>query len=176
MPFNVRHNPQNDLLNLANYHREVIEEKTARKEELGIALDCLSCLIALAFYVEALFNYVGQEKIPSWKERDSSPKKIKLVLCTLGLPVELDSEPFSAIATLREIRNGLAHGKPTRRRAQAANRLELNAATKGPWAEYTNPTAVDDLYRQVTNLRDLLFKAAGIRLGASLTSAVGSFG
>ncbi|MFM0742278.1 hypothetical protein PQQ51_34105, partial [Paraburkholderia xenovorans] len=175
MAFRVRHNPHNELLTLANYHRKVIADKVERGDSLGITLDCTSCLIALAFYVEALINFVGKERVLSWRERDYSIRKVELVLRTLGLPIDLEGKPFSAISTLREVRNGLAHGKPVQRMANATNRTELGEITRGPWGEHANPATVNDLYRQVVELRDVLFNKAGIRFGASLTSAVGSF-
>lgn len=67
--------PHNDLFNLAHYHREQMNKKLESGGRDGISLDCMSCLIALAFTVEALVNLVGHKRIDKWKERDGYLKK-----------------------------------------------------------------------------------------------------
>ncbi|KWB64156.1 hypothetical protein WL38_20285 [Burkholderia ubonensis] len=161
-------------MNLACYHREIIEKKVESGDHEGIALDCTSCLIALAFAVEALINFVGSRKVPDWNERAQSPLKIKKLSKALGITMQSGIEPFDAISTLREIRNGLAHGKPRQRVASAANRTELKEAMLAPWDGYLDPKTVAALYAQVVALRKILFDVAEIRWVDSLTSAVGS--
>ncbi|MCA8143578.1 hypothetical protein [Burkholderia multivorans] len=162
-------------MNLAHYHRETILNKVESGNPEGIALDCTSCLIALAFAVEALVNFVGSRKVPDWNEQAKSPVKIKKLSKALGIAIQGDVEPFVAISTLRQIRNGLAHGKPQQRNAKAANLDGLKYAMQAPWDSYLDPATVEALYGQVVALRRLFFDAAGIRMGESFTSAVGSF-
>ena len=68
--------PHNDLTNLAHYHLEVINNKVEKKVEEAIALDCMSCLIALAFSVEAIVNFVGSKKVKAWKEKRPYDEKM----------------------------------------------------------------------------------------------------
>ncbi|MEQ5842985.1 hypothetical protein N0A02_26370 [Paraburkholderia acidicola] len=174
MAFRIRQYPHNDLLNLAHYHREVIARKLAANDHEGIALDCTSCLIALAFSVEALVNFVGSRKVTDWNESAKAPAKIARLSKTLGLPMGTDGEPYAAIAMLRKIRNDLAHGTPSHRTAAAASREELDKAMQAPWDKYRNPEAVEMLYRQVVELRKAMFDAAGIPWVDTITSAIGS--
>lgn len=69
MTHRVKVYPHNDLLNLAHFQRETIRRKLATEDHDGIKLDCLSCLISLAFSVEALVNFVGHKKVSKWRER-----------------------------------------------------------------------------------------------------------
>jgi len=71
MAFRIRQYPHNDVLNRAHYHHEMIAKKLAEGNHDGIALDCTSCLIALAFSVEALVNFVGSRKVTDWNEHAS---------------------------------------------------------------------------------------------------------
>ncbi len=67
--------PHNDLLNLAYFQRNSIKKKLEDPESEGIKLDCLACLISLAFSVEAIVNFVGHKKIDNWKEKDHFRQK-----------------------------------------------------------------------------------------------------
>ncbi|OWJ55937.1 hypothetical protein [Paraburkholderia caledonica] len=174
MAFRIRQYPHNDLLNLAHYHHEIIQAKVADGVQDAIALDCTSCLIALAFSVEALVNFVGSRKVTDWNESAKAPAKIAKLSKALSLPMGASTEPFAAIVTLRQIRNGLAHGKPAHKIAAAASSDELNLAMQTPWDRYRDPKTVSTLYRQVIELRKVLFDAAGIRWVDTITSAIGS--
>ncbi|WP_396334125.1 hypothetical protein [Burkholderia anthina] len=174
MPFRIRRYPHNDLLNLAHYHHQTIEKKRAAGDNDGIALDCTSCLIALAFSVEALFNFVGSQKVREWDERAHSPEKVATLAKSLNLPLESQEEPYEAIKILRTIRNGLAHGQPHESTADVSSHSELARQMQAPWDPYRNPDTVFALHRQVKDLQKKLFEAAGIRVGETLTSAIGS--
>jgi hypothetical protein len=100
MVFRIRQYPHNDLLNLAHYHREVIRAKIQSGDHDGIALDCTSCLIALAFVVEALINFVGSRKVTDWNERAQSPAKVRKLSKALGITIQPELKPFGAISTL----------------------------------------------------------------------------
>lgn len=175
MAFRIRHYPHNDLLNLAHYHREVIATKAQSGNIDSLALDCTSCLIALAFAVEALLNFVGSRKVTDWDEMANSPAKVRKLSKALQLRISEDAFPFGAIWTLRRIRNDLAHGKPMIRAAKSGNPAELKLAMSASWDAYLNPDAVESLYSEVRALRTELFKAAKIDLADSLTSAVGTY-
>ncbi|WP_425953033.1 hypothetical protein [Ralstonia pseudosolanacearum] len=148
----------------------------ASDDQEGITLDCASCLIALAFAVEALVNYVGSMKVRKWKERDSAPKKVEEIARALGLAVSPEVEPFASIELLRNIRNRLAHGTPVYvHNATARSRDELDDATRAPWEQHCTPAEVETLYQQVIELRNTLFKKAKIPLAQSFSSAFGAF-
>ncbi|MFV8632215.1 hypothetical protein ACNRDB_22435 [Ralstonia pseudosolanacearum] len=176
MAFRIRHYPHNDLLSLASHHCESIRTKVANDHLEGITLDCMSCLIALAFAVEALMNFVGSRKVTDWNERAKAPRKVSKIARALGLDIRPEVEPYAAIYTLRIIRNGLAHGKPIHQTAITKSRDDLANAMQAPWAPYCTPEQVEALYVQVRELRRVLFESANIRWGDSLTSAVGSHG
>lgn len=161
-------------MNLAHYHCETIAKKLAAGDQDGLALDCTSCLIALAFSVEALVNFVGAWKNKDWNERANAPTKVAKLSKLLNLPMNSNTRPFAAIATLRELRNGLAHGTPSQRTATVASRHELSEAMQAPWDKYRNPETVENLYLMVIELRQVMFETAGIRWVDSLTSAIGA--
>lgn len=175
MAFRVRHYPHNDLLNLAHYHREVINSKVAQDSVDGLALDCTSCLIALAFGVEALINFVGARKVTDWNEGAKSPLKLRAVTKQLGIAMQPTQEPFATLGMLRQVRNGLAHGKPVEKTAQATSREQLQAATQAPWQPYLQPEIVNAAFEQVVAFRRMLFERAGIRWVDTLTSAFGGY-
>ena len=76
--------PHNDLLNLAHYQIKKINEKVANGDQDGIALDCMSVLMAMAFAVEAVINLIGHKKVMSWKERKPYREKARFCLCCSG--------------------------------------------------------------------------------------------
>ena len=79
MTHKIRVYPHNDLLNLAYYQRENINDKVAVDCQDGLALDCQACIISLAFSVEALINFVGHKKVENWNEFQRYPAKLRQV-------------------------------------------------------------------------------------------------
>ena len=82
----VRLNPHNDLGQLAYYQVENIRTKEpATGNEDGISLDCMSAVIAMAFCIESILNYVGHIKLrQNWRERAPYPTKIRELEAKLG--------------------------------------------------------------------------------------------
>lgn len=76
MVFEIEYHPHNDLENLARYHLEILNEKTRTSNLEGIALDCMSCLIAIAFCAEALINFLGKKRYPNGKNAIHSKTKL----------------------------------------------------------------------------------------------------
>lgn len=175
MPFEVRRYPHNDLGNLAHYHLETINRKVTASEREGLTLDCTSFLIALAFHVEALFNFLGGQKIPNWQERDPYRIKFQKVLAAIGLSAENAEVPIETLKILKAVRDDLAHGKPAEFAATASSRLELHAAMTAPWDKHLTPEFCNHAYEQVKTFKLLAFKRAGIRVGTTLTSAIGGW-
>ena len=112
MSVSYRIYPHNDLLNLSYHHLKVIRQKLENGVEEGISLDCTSALIALAFSVEAIINFVGTRVEANWKERKSYHKKLKKVCKAASIDMDSENEMLEAIGILKNIRDEIAHGKP----------------------------------------------------------------
>lgn len=117
--------PHHDLFNLAYYHLQAIERKQREGSTEGIALDCMSCLLALGITVEALINFAGESLVLSWKERDKYHLKLEKVCEELGFNLDESREPFKALKELKEIRDKMAHAKPIRREKSSLLWLRL---------------------------------------------------
>src|SRR5450759_3387110 len=96
--------PHNDLLNLAYYHHETINKKVKGNVKDAVALDCMSCIVPLAFSVEALINFIGSNCVSGWKERRPFAEKVEEVAKKLGLNFDTNIEPYATVATLKNIR------------------------------------------------------------------------
>ncbi len=167
--------PHNDLMNLAHYHREIIQKKCAEKSEEALALDCMSCLIALAFSVEAILNFVGDNKIKVWNEKSSFHRKVGSLGKELGFEFDESKEPYETLSKLRELRNGMAHGKPIEKTASVSSKPELKEQMAMPWDSFLKPDFALHAYEQVKSFEHFLLERAGISIGATLTSAFGSW-
>lgn len=75
----VRIHPHNTLEALAHHHVAAVQAKLQANDYRSISHDCTSAVIAMAFTVEAVMNYVGAKKVSSWKERAPFRKKVKLL-------------------------------------------------------------------------------------------------
>lgn len=73
----------NDISNTAHHLKTRIEEMEATENRKRIALDITACLVILAFTFESRLNFIGEQKVPDFKERrviascrEQEPKKI----------------------------------------------------------------------------------------------------
>ena len=174
MQFRVRINPHNDLGTLAHYHIETVKRKLEKNEQDGIALDCTSAAIAMAFYVESILNYVGAKKFKEeWKERAPYPKKVALLSERLKFEYDKKVEPFITLETLKASRDNLAHGKPIEFETKVNSTRELSKSMRPQWTLVTNPDVVIAAFEQVKIFKSILFTKARIKAGAALTSAIG---
>jgi hypothetical protein len=168
----VRVNPHNNLVNLASYHVRVIEDKLAASDQSGITLDRMSTVIAMAFSVEAIINFVGAKKLPDqWVERDRYGKKIKVLEARFGLSYQKNQEPFKTLETLKRVRDDMAHGKPVAETVTLKPGQRLSDLMRPSWSAVTEPGFVLAAYGEVKAFRDQLFKLAKIRPGTTLTAA-----
>lgn len=165
--------PHNDLFNLAHYHREVVNTKTLSGGQDSIFLDCMSCLIALAFSTEALINFIGHMRVKGWRERQSYRKKINQVCGAASLDFNLKKEPFSTLWTLKELRDSIAHGQPIEVNTTACSRDELRTSMACPWDQHLTPEYVNHAYEQAKFFERALFVNCCISVGETITSAVG---
>lgn len=167
--------PHNDLLNLAHYHRAVINEKNGNADTEGIALDCMSCLIALAFSVEALINFVGATCVDDWEERQPFHKKFSALEAAIGLACEEVKEPYSTIERLKTLRDQMAHGRPIEISAVATPKEDLKKTMRAPWDEFLVPTFVNHAYDQVCSFESTLLALGKIPLAETLTFGFSSW-
>jgi hypothetical protein len=169
----VRVNPHNNLETLAHYHVDVINQKLASGDHEGITLDCTSAIIAMAFGVEAVMNYVGAKKLQNWKERSPFKTKVAALEIELGFKFDIAVEPYKTISLLKEARDTMAHGQPIEFQVSVPSRAQISKVMGPSWASATEPQVVLAAYEQVKQFKKRLFGLAGIKLGASLTSAAG---
>ena len=168
----VRVYPHNDLMNLAHYQRETIRDKLATGEEYALALDCLSCLVSLAFSVEALVNFVGSKRVKGWKERKSYYEKISEVCSAAGEEFDKSVGIYKSLWELKELRDSIAHGKPIELTTDSKTRDELRVKMQCPWDSHLIPDHVESAYEIVKNFERMLFKNCNITIGETVTSAV----
>ncbi|MEZ8174278.1 MULTISPECIES: hypothetical protein [Vibrio] len=168
----VRVYPHNDLMNLAHYQRDTIRNKLAAGEEDALALDCLSCLVSLAFSVEALVNFVGSKRVKGWKERKPYYDKISQVCSTAGEEFDKSVGIYKSLWELKELRDSIAHGKPIEFTTDVKTRDELRAQMQCPWDSSLTPEHVETTYEIVKNFERMLFKNCNITIGETVTSAV----
>ena len=174
MKFRVRINPHNDLGTLAYYHVEAVKRKLDKNEEDGIALDGTSAVIAMAFYVESLLNFVGVKKLKDeWKERAPYSKKVALLSERLKFDYDKKVEPFITLETLKKSRDNLAHGQPLEFETVVNSTRELSGIMRPQWTLVTNHGLVIEAFKQVKIFKFMLFTKARIKAGAALTSAIG---
>lgn len=165
--------PHNDLLNLAHYQREKINEKVASGDMDGISLDCMSAIIAMAFSVEALLNLVGHKRVKGWKERDSYLKKINAVCSVAGYSFNKAIEPYETLWELKEFRDAMAHGKPIKFNVSVKTREDLRKSMSCVWDSCSTPEYVNHAWGKVKEFEHMLFKGTKLSVGETLTGAVG---
>ena len=173
MTHRVRVYPHNDLFNLAHYQRELINQKVAEGIEDALSLDCMSCLISLAFTVEALINFIGYKRVQDWREWQPYINKMTQVCEAASLGFDKNTEPYKTIWELKELRDSIAHGQPIELNTTVRTREELRASMVCSWDQNLNPDYVNHAYDQVKQFERLLFDNCQISVGETLTSAVG---
>ena len=164
--------PHNELLNLARYHLGVMNDKLQSGNEDAVSLDALSCLIALAFSIEALVNFTGAKSVQNWKEKQPFHNKIQKVCQAIGINFDGQIEPFKLVESLKTIRDQIAHGKPFDGPVDVTSSTELKQAIT-PWGKYLTPTYINHAYEQVKAFQRILLHNSGVPIGATLTSAFG---
>ena len=169
----VRLNPHNDLGRLAYYHVDNIRSKIISGNDEGIAFDCMSAVIGLAFWVESILNYVGQIKIrDNWRERSSYQTKIRELEVVLGFSYDKKIEPFRTLEVLKKARDEMAHGRPMEFTIEVKSTKEMVHAMSPTWKAAAEPELVTAAFDRVCDFRALLFKKGGIKPGAAFSSAM----
>ncbi|HHK8638493.1 TPA: hypothetical protein ACQYE6_004559 [Vibrio parahaemolyticus] len=163
--------PHNDLVNLGFYHLKTVRAKVENDVQDAIALDCHSCLIALAFSVEAFVNFVGDKKVTGWEERQGFYKKMKQICEVASIEFDEAVEPFSTLSRIKVLRDSMAHGKPIA--GEAKSGTLAREALKCPWDDYLTPEFAEQAYAQVKEFQKLILDKSGIRLGECITMSCG---
>ena len=169
--FRVRVNPHNSLETLAQYHVSVVRDKLSSGNTDRIGLDCISAVIAMAFTVEAIMNFVGAKKVSEWKERTPFKNKVGVLEATLRFKFDDSMEPFKTLSLLKEARDRMAHGQPVEFEVQVESDRQVGKAMQPVWTSAATPEFVLEAYDQVNDFKRVLFKRARIKPGVSLTSA-----
>ncbi|AOE49654.1 hypothetical protein [Kangiella sediminilitoris] len=165
--------PHHDLFNLAYYHLQVIEQKQHAETPDSIALDCMSCLLALGLTVEALINFSGEAVVPSWDERDKYHVKLRKVCENLGYKFNESEEPFKTLKELKMIRDRMAHAKPIKREREIASLAEIDQLLANEWDPYLTPEQVTSIYEQVDAFEKMIYRNPAIQENGILTCASG---
>ncbi len=156
--------PHNTLLKTAYYHYRNIKAKNNGKDDKkGLILDCYSCLIFLAFAVEAIINVVGYKKIDDWQDRyEHKPyeEKMKIISKKLSFTINKNEEPYKTLQTLKKIRNEMAHGKLVEKDERVKSEEHLNTEMQ-LWSEYATPKYIDNAFHQVFEFKELVGKKMG---------------
>jgi hypothetical protein len=144
--------PHNDLINLSFYHLKIIRSKVKSGVQDAIALDCHSCLIALAFSVEAFVNFVGDKKVTGWEERQGFYKKIKQISEVASIEFNEAVEPFFTLSQIKVLRDSMAHGKPMV--GETKSGTSAREALKCPWEDHLTPEFTEQAYAQVKDFQE----------------------
>jgi len=165
--------PHNDLLNLAHYQIQKINEKVKGGDQDGIALDCMSALIAMAFSVEAVINLIGHKRVASWKERKPYYEKAAAVCSVAGLSFNKAIEPYKTLWQLKELRDAMAHGQPVEFCTSIKTREEVRVNMGCKWDVHSTPDYVNHAWANIKKFEHMLFQGAGLSVGETLTGVIG---
>ncbi|WGO99460.1 hypothetical protein QFX18_05215 [Saccharophagus degradans] len=169
----LRIRPHRNLMHTALYHLENINQKVSSGNEKGILLDGLSCLVLLGFSSEALINFIGQEKISDWKERDPFLQKAKNVCNAANLTFDRSTEPFKTIWNLKTIRDEIAHGKPKDSQMSTGDVGDIRAALN-PWKTFCESDYLTKANDQLMDFQNKLYQGCNITQDSEGATTVGT--
>jgi len=164
----------NDLLNAASYFKGIIERKQKDGGE-AIGLDCMACLVMLAFTFEANINFLGDHFLKGWKEMSPFNSKVKKVLEAFGIERDESKRPYSSILLAKKVRDTLAHGKPIKEKFDeevegTLEELERKVPLVGDWEQHCKPEIALMVYEDMDALWKELMKAAKLEVWDTMTS------
>ncbi len=163
----------NDLSNVAFYFKKAIEKKQKDGGE-GVGLDCMACLVMLAFAFEANINFLGDHFITGWKEMSPFNSKVKKVLEAFGVERDEEKRPYSSIILAKKFRDTLAHGKPIKEKFDQVvegkpEELERRISLIGDWEQHCKPETILMVYDDVGALWKGLMTAAKLSVWDTTT-------
>ncbi|MDT1012858.1 hypothetical protein RMN64_15690 [Plesiomonas shigelloides] len=173
MRYKVYSNPHNALMNLSHYNIDLVKRKVNSNIDDGLGLDCLNCLITLAFSVESIINFIGNEAIDNWKEKMPYHKKIELLYNSGAYVTNKNSEPNITLKNLKYLRDVLAHSKPKTKDVELNldTPKEINALLAHEWDDFTTPHYVIHAYEMVKLFELEQMEKYGIELWDAQTRA-----
>jgi len=174
----------NDLSNAA-YHFEEIIKKKLENGDKGVLIDGMACATLIAFTFEANINFMGFKlneagKLPSWKERENFPVKLKMVFGALGIPIEKDKRPLKSMERMKNLRDLVAHGKPVYEKTEeimvaTPEEVDLAAASNlaAGWEVDCKPDVVFECREDLETLWKLMVEKSGIEFFDTMTHGQG---
>jgi hypothetical protein len=169
--FRVQIYPHNSFESLAQYHVGTVREKLATANYDCIGLDGISAVVAMAFAVEAILNFVGAKRVPGWKERAPFRSKVTALAVRLNFKFDASVEPFKTLLVLKQARDTMAHGQPVEFEVEVQSDREIGRSMQPTWSSEIKPEFVLAAYDQVNEFKRFLFAKARIKPSASYTSA-----
>ena len=153
------------------YHVATLSESARREDDRVAPYECMSAVIALAFSVEAMLNFVGKKKLgDEWNERARYRQKVQALEKRLNFKYAKADEPYLTLETLKEARDHMAHGKPVELEIVANTKQDVVVAMRPAWTPATDPTTVLAAARRVSEFKEFLFKRARIKPGSEFSS------
>jgi hypothetical protein len=164
----------NDLINAAHHYKQRIEQRLKDRQPEGVTFDCMSCLVMLAFSIEAFLNLFGHKLIIGWNERWNYDKKRTVIIKRLGLAPDFTKDPYKCLDTLKLVRDTLAHGKPIEETfneivVRSQSEIEREIDLDHGWEKYCTPQNAIDTFNNVDAIWNELLKASGLRVYDTIT-------
>lgn len=166
-----------DLENAAYYFRTRIEKRMKEGDIEGLSHERMACMVLLAFSFEAYINFVGNEVIGKWNEREAFHKKLNIVLEDLKIQADWKKRPYSSIERLKKVRDLLAHGKPIIQKVdvvvkERGGREEEDATNiDHAWEDLCKYEVVFETYDDVDAIWRQLIDASRIDISENQTSS-----
>lgn len=163
----------NSLSNASYYFKDIIETKQ-KNSGAGVGLDCMACLVMLAFTFEANINFLGDHFIKGWKEKSPFNSKVKKVFEAFDIERDESKRPYSSVILAKKFRDTLAHGKPIKEKFDeivegTPAELENLASLAGDWEQCCKPEIVLAVYEDVDALWKELIGAAKLDVWDTMT-------
>jgi hypothetical protein len=142
--------------------------EVAEKVKAGSFYQSLVCCLAMAFTLEAYFNFLGAEVFPEWvSEYEKKPpkEKLKALAKKVGYKLDHKSSEYDAFTRVFALRNALVHGKVTvvsgswntaQRGKSAVDALQTD------WEKFGTPKEAKKIYESCVKLVNALHAAAAL--------------
>jgi hypothetical protein len=88
-----------------------------------------------AFLMESIFNYLGMQKIPGWKEIEkklSPEEKLKFIAAQFNMHITFSQGPFQVFREIFQFRNYISHAKVIE---MSATNIPIEKFDKSGWPD-----------------------------------------
>jgi hypothetical protein len=157
------------------YFKTRVDDRSAKGDRDGIGLEIISCLVFMAFSVEARFNFLGFKLVDGWDEQKAYMKKIKKVVKALKVHADYNARPYVTLGDLYIFRNTLAHGKPLQIREEKEligtyNELQRGRNNLKPeWEKNVTEQFVSRCYEDTEAIWTSLLASSGLTILDTVT-------